>query len=64
MSRKNKDRPQCPFQHTDCFAWMKDNKCFCLDNTDFGDREECTFYKNDPATISPAMYLAKYKEEK
>ena len=63
-NKKKTARPFCPFNHTDCFAWMKNNKCYCLDNTDFKAAEDCPFYKNDPNAISPVLMAAKYKEEK
>lgn len=61
---KRNDRPVCPFNHTDCFAWMKNNRCYCLNDTDFKGSKDCPFYKNDPDTLSPALMAAKYKEEK
>ena len=64
MGKKKAERPQCPFHHADCFAWMQGNMCFCLDYTDFKRRNECPFYKNDPNEYDPKYLVEKYREEK
>lgn len=64
MNKMKKDRPQCPFKSTDCLAWMIGNRCFCLDDTNFGNKTECPFYKNDPSTYDPKFLVQKYKEER
>lgn len=63
--RKDNERPVCTFGHADCFAHMRNGRCFCLDNTDFGGRK-CPFYKNEPVRMDEAnatWFLEKCKEE-
>lgn len=63
MGLKSKERPRCPFQHIDCFAYMNGSKCFCLDNTKFPKGKECPFYKSNPDDYDPKFLMKKYKEE-
>ena len=60
--KKKTNRPECLYEHHDCFALMTCGKCWCLDNTDFGERD-CPFYKPENE-VGYEIIMKKYKEDK
>ena len=59
---KNADKyPECPFEHHDCFALIRNHQCWCLSDTDFGNRD-CPFYKPGNE-VSHEIVIKKYLED-
>ena len=61
IKRKKDEHPVCPFGRKDCFAWLKDGKCWCLEDTEFL-TDECPFYKTEDS-VSNFIMLQKEREE-
>ena len=55
--------PDCPFEKRDCFAYMRNGLCHCLQNTSgWVYKEECPFYKPEDK-VDHELVLAKYSTE-